>query len=101
MKRGLIWCSVGVVLLASTVWSQSGGTEKAVADLEQQWLKSQQTNNPDLIAPHLADKIVATQSDGKVYDKAAAVELAKKTKYTSALLSTSTSSLYRNHSAVW
>ena len=84
MKRRLIWCSLGIVLLASAVWSQSGSTEKAVADLEQQWLKSQQTNNPDLIAPHLADKIVATQSDGKVYDKAAAIELAKKTKYTSA-----------------
>jgi ketosteroid isomerase-like protein len=84
MKRSLIWCSLGVVLLASAVWSQSGGTEKAVADLEQEWLKSQQTNNPDLIAPHLADKIVDTQSDGKVLDKANAVAMAKKTKYTSA-----------------
>ena len=84
MKRSLKWCSLGGVLLASAVWSQSGGTEKAVADLEQQWLKSQQTNNPDLIAPHLADKIVATQGDGKVYDRTNAIEMAKKTKYTSA-----------------
>ena len=84
MKRSLIWCSLGVVLLASAVWSQAGGTEKAVADLEQEWLKSQQTNNPDLIAPHLAAKFVDTQSDGKVLDKTAAVATAMKTKYTSA-----------------
>jgi hypothetical protein len=35
-------------------WSQDGTTEKIVADLEQTWLKSQQTNNPDLIIRHLA-----------------------------------------------
>jgi hypothetical protein len=29
----------------------TGGTEKAVAALEQQWLESQKTNNPDLVAP--------------------------------------------------
>ena len=84
MKRSLLWCSLGLVLLVSAAWSQNGATEKAVADLEQKWLKSQQTNNADLIAPHLADKLVDTQSDGKVLDKAAAVAIAKKTKYTSA-----------------
>ena len=84
MNRSLIWCSLGLVLLASVAWAQTGGTEKAVVDLEQKWLKSQQTNNADLIAPHLADKLVDTQSDGKVIDKAAAVAIAKKTKYTSA-----------------
>jgi ketosteroid isomerase-like protein len=84
MKRSLIWCSLGLVLLASAASAQTGGTEKAVADLEQKWLKSQQTNNADLIAPNLADKFVDTQSDGKVLDKAGAVAMAKKTKYTSA-----------------
>ena len=58
MKRSLIWCLVGSMSLVSAVWSQamtSSGTEQAVAALEQQWLKSQQTNNVDLLAPLLAD----------------------------------------------
>jgi hypothetical protein len=41
-------------------------TEKAVAALEQQWLQSQETNNPDLIAPLLADKFIGTGADGKL-----------------------------------
>lgn len=84
MKRSLIWCSLGLVLLASTAWSQSGGAEQAVAALEQKWLQSQKTNNPDLIAPSLADNIVDTSSDGKVMGKADAIAMAKGTKYTSA-----------------
>jgi ketosteroid isomerase-like protein len=84
MKRSLIWCTLGAVLLAIAAWSQAGDTEKAVADLEQTWLKSQQTNNPDLIVRHLADKFVETESDGKVIDKATAVAMSKKMKYTSA-----------------
>src|ERR1700686_3034804 len=87
MKRGLIWCSLGLVLLVSAAWSQAnqgGGTEQAVAALEQKWLQSQQTNNPDLIAPLLADKIVDTSSDGKVVDRAGALAMAKAMKYSSA-----------------
>jgi ketosteroid isomerase-like protein len=86
MKRSLIWCSLGVVLLASAVWSQSGGTEaeQAVTALEQKWLQGQKTNNPDLIAPLLADKIVDTESDGKVYDKAGLMAMTKAIKYTRA-----------------
>jgi ketosteroid isomerase-like protein len=84
MKRSLTWCSLGAVLLATAAWSQVGDTEKAVADLEQTWLKSQQTNNPDLIVRHLADKFVETESDGTVIDKATAVAMSKKMKYTSA-----------------
>ncbi len=53
-------------------------TAKAVAALEQQWLKGQQTNNPDLIAPLLADKIVVTDGDGKVTDKAETIAWYKK-----------------------
>jgi ketosteroid isomerase-like protein len=84
MKRGLMWCSLGLVLLASAASAQAGGTEQAVAALEQKWLQSQQTNNPDLIAPLLADKLVDTSSDGKVVDKAGALATAKAMKYTSA-----------------
>ncbi|MFZ0859173.1 MAG: hypothetical protein WCA27_18410 [Candidatus Sulfotelmatobacter sp.] len=51
MKKRLGWCSLAFVLLASAAWAQGGGTEQAVAALEQKWLQSQQTNNPDLVAP--------------------------------------------------
>ena len=73
MKRIWILCLIGLLSLGSAAWSQAqttGGTEKAVAALEQQWLQSQKTNNPDLVAPLLADKFVNTGSDGKVMSKA-------------------------------
>jgi ketosteroid isomerase-like protein len=87
MKRTWILCVIGLLLLGSAAWSQAqttGGTEKAVAALEQQWLQSQKTNNPDLVAPLLADKFISTGSDGKVTDKAETLSTAKATKYDSA-----------------
>jgi ketosteroid isomerase-like protein len=87
MKRSLIWCLVGLVLLPSAAWSraqESGGTEKAVAALEEKWLQSQKTNNPDLVAPLLADNFVSTSSDGKVTSKAEFLATQKSTKYNSA-----------------
>ena len=86
MKRTLIWCLLGLVLLVSAARSQqkTGGTEKAVEALEQQWLQGQKTNNSDLVAPLLADKIVVTQADGKVLDKDATLAFYKKTKWDSA-----------------
>src|SRR3974390_2438858 len=80
MKRSLIWCSLGLVLLAAVAWAQ-GGAEQEVAAI---WLKAQQTNNPDLIAPALADNFVDTSSDGTVYDKTQAMAMAKATKYDAA-----------------
>ncbi len=61
MKRTVMCCLIGLVLLVSTVRSEAqttSGTEKAVAALEEQWLQSQKTNNPDLLVPLLADKFV-------------------------------------------
>jgi ketosteroid isomerase-like protein len=87
MKRTRIWCLIGLLSLGSAAWSQAqttGGTEKAVAALEQQWLQSQKTNNPDLVAPLLADKLVITGSDGKVRNKTESLANAKATKYVSA-----------------
>jgi hypothetical protein len=63
----LTW-SVICLLFSSSVWSQTlqkGEAEKAVAGLEQRWLRSQRENNPDLIAASVAEKFVATQSDAK------------------------------------
>jgi hypothetical protein len=87
MKRTLLWCLIALISLGSAAWSQAQSTgeiEKAVAVLEQQWLQSQKTNNPDLVAPLLADKFVETSSDGKVMNKAEALGQAKATKYVSA-----------------
>ena len=88
MKRTWMWCLAGLLSLGSYALSQDkqagGGTEKAVAALEQQWLQSQKTNNPDLVAPLLADKFVNTASDGKVTGKAESLATAKATKYDSA-----------------
>src|SRR5436189_2583961 len=85
MKKTSMWCLIGLLLLGSAVWSQAqqtGGIEKAVAALEQKWLQSQKTNNPELVAPLLADKFVMTD-DGKEYNKAEWLARAKATKYVS------------------
>ena len=87
MNRNWTWYLVGVLLLVSAAWSKDrnagGGTEDAVAALEQKWLQSQKTNNPDLVAPLLADKFVNTGSDGKVTSKSESLANAKATKYDS------------------
>jgi ketosteroid isomerase-like protein len=86
MKKVLMWCLVGLLALGSAAMSQAqttGGTEKAVAALEEQWLQSQKTNNPDLVAPLLADKFVGTGVDGKVMNKTEELADAKATKYNS------------------
>ena len=87
MNRIWMWCLIGLLSLGSAARSQAqttGGTEKAVAELEQQWLQSQKTNNPDLLVPILADKFVNTGSDGKVTGKVETLATAKATKYDSA-----------------
>jgi ketosteroid isomerase-like protein len=87
MKRIVPWCVVAVVVMAAATWSQAqknAATEKAVADLEQQWLKGQQTNNVALIEPLLAEGFVNTSSEGKVSNRAESIAEAKATKYTSA-----------------
>ena len=87
MKKAWIVCLLCLLSIVSVARSQaqtSGGTEKAVAALEEQWLQSLKTNNPDLLAPLLADKFVDTGSDGKVMNKAEALATAKATKYASA-----------------
>lgn len=68
--RSLVWGSLALALLASGVTTQAAtaaGDEQAVAAAEQQWLKSQQTNNVELLAPLLADTVVETTDEGKVF----------------------------------
>jgi ketosteroid isomerase-like protein len=81
-------CLFGLLSLGGAAWSQaqqtSGEAEKAVTALETRWLQSYKTNNPDLIAPVLADKFVNTGADGKLMNKAESLADAKATKNTSA-----------------
>jgi hypothetical protein len=82
-----MWCLIGLLSLGSAARLQAqttGGSEKAVAALEQQWVQSQKTNNPDLAAPLLADMFINTGSDGKVTDRAESLADAKATKYANA-----------------
>jgi uncharacterized protein (TIGR02246 family) len=70
----------------SLSWAASDASdEQAVKAGEQTWLKSQQTNNTDLLAPLLADKVVETTEQGKVYTgKDAVIAQAKTDKWSSA-----------------
>lgn len=80
-------CVIALLSIGSNIWSQdkmsSGETEKAVAALEHQWLESQKANNPDMVAPLLADKIIGTNSEGKLSNKTQMLADAKATKYES------------------
>ena len=88
MKNARMWCLIGVLSLASTAALQAqqagGATEKAIMALEDQWLKSQQTNNADLAAPLLADKFVGTSEAGKVSNRTQYLADAKASKIASA-----------------
>jgi hypothetical protein len=55
-----------------------------VIALENQWLESEKTNNPDLITGIFGDKYIATEPDGKLEDKAQTLADAKARKWTSA-----------------
>jgi ketosteroid isomerase-like protein len=76
----------GVMMLsgAAAKADTAGAAEKAVTAAEHQWMKAQQTNNAELEAPLLADKIVETDHDGKVLSgKEAVLADAKSMTYSS------------------
>jgi hypothetical protein len=86
MRRAWIGCVMALLFLGSAARSQAqtaGGTENTIAALEQKWLESQKANNPDLVAPLLAEKFVSMNSEGKVTNKAESLAAAKATKYSS------------------
>jgi len=58
-----------------------GGTEQAVAALEQQWTDAAKASNPEPLAPLLADKFVSTDSQGKVIGKAETLAHTKAAKW--------------------
>src|SRR5437763_13690901 len=84
MKSAWMWFLISLLSVGSAAWAQDkkagGGTEKAVAALEQQWLQSQKTKNLDLVAPLLTDKFINTGSDGKFSGMAKSLATSKATK---------------------
>jgi hypothetical protein len=80
-RRSLIWGSLALAIIVSGAAAQAAAAdsaEQAVTAAEHQWLKSQQTNNVDLLAPLLADKVVETTDEGKVRSGKEAVLAAAK-----------------------
>ncbi len=73
MKRTLVCCVVAMLSLMVAAQAKDkemgGGTEQAVAGLEQKWIDASKASNPEMLAPLLADKFVNTSSDGKVIGK--------------------------------
>ncbi len=72
MKRMLMCFTL--VLMALAVQAQmsdkmGGSVEKAVANLEQQWVAGAKTGNPDSVAPLLADNFTNLNSDGTMQNK--------------------------------
>lgn len=80
-------CLLGLLALAAAASGQAqqgdDASEKAVAALENQWLQSQKTNNPDLVAALLADKFVTTSAEGKLQSKEQMLAASRKRKYSS------------------
>jgi ketosteroid isomerase-like protein len=86
MKRVLPWgllCLIALAMAPLSGAQNKAAAEKAVTSGEMQWLKSQRTNNAELVAPLLAEGFTNTASDGKVSNKAESIAEAKATKFTS------------------
>ncbi len=87
-KNNLHWCLLGTVILSSLASAQGAmdvNTLNDVVALEQTWLRSQQTNNTEMLAPLLADNILDTSTEGKLMTgKDAVIADAKSVKWSQA-----------------
>ena len=100
MKRTLVLCVVALLSLMVAAQAQDkemgGDTEQAVAALEQKWIDAAKTNNPDMLAPLLADKFINTNSDGKVIGKTETLANAKAAKWEKSEISNVKVTLFGN-----
>jgi ketosteroid isomerase-like protein len=55
-----------VPLLAQT---KSGGVERTITDLENQWAVAQRDGKAEVVAPMLAESFINTDADGQTYGK--------------------------------
>ncbi len=90
ITRRLNWGALALLMIVSGAASAAttgatGTAEQAVTAAENQWLKAEQTNNVELLAPLLADKVVETSDEAKVFvGKDAVLADAKSVTWTSA-----------------
>lgn len=89
MKRTILWSVVAVLSLlgAAPAADKKMGTEQAIAALEQKWVDSAKANNPEALAPLLADSFISTSSDGKVTDKTETLAHVKAAKWETSQIS--------------
>jgi ketosteroid isomerase-like protein len=82
MRKTLGVCTLALIALMGAVQAQDkmtgGGTEKAIAGLEQKWADAAKASNADMVAPLLAEKLLNTNSDGKTVGKAETLANIKK-----------------------
>lgn len=82
------WCLTGLVALAAVMPAaaedQGGEVAKTILALENRWLDAEKTNSADVVSALLADKYLSTESNGKLEDKAQALDEIRKRKYRSA-----------------
>jgi ketosteroid isomerase-like protein len=85
MKNKIVLGLLGTISLCLAAAAQAADVtaEKAVAAVEEQWTQSEKTNNADLLAPLLAEKLVYIDIDGSIVNRAKFLSDAKATKYTS------------------
>ncbi len=82
--RSMIWGLVAGVTMLSSAAAKADTAEQAVIAAENQATKAALTNNADLYASLLADKVVSTDNEGTVIiGKAANVADLKETTFTS------------------
>jgi Domain of unknown function (DUF4440) len=88
MRSGSLWALLAWAVLSgvSAAAQQNGGAQtaqSAVLALENRWLQSEKTNNPDSAAPLMAAQYVNTWTDGTVLDKMQTLAGARARHYTS------------------
>jgi ketosteroid isomerase-like protein len=82
MKKTWMWWLVGLLSLGSagrSLAQETRSTEEAVVRLEEQWFEAQRSC--EQLAPLMSDKVLITENDGKITNKAEALESCKNTKW--------------------
>ena len=86
MKTTIALCLLGVILSGVGIAQAQAvdvSVEKAVTAAEDQWTQSERTNNPDLLAPLLANKFIFIDTDGKISNRTQELADSKATHYAS------------------
>jgi ketosteroid isomerase-like protein len=87
MKSRFTLCLLGMISMSVASFAQAqgadGAAEKAVTAAEAQWTQSEITNNADLAAPLLADKLIYIDTDGSISNRTKYLADTRATKFSS------------------